>query len=235
MNVLIVHAHPEPQSFCSSMRHVATETLQAQGHTVVVSDLYAQGFNPVASAADFGTRKNPEYLTYALEQRQAYEAGTIAADIRAEIDKVRACDLLILNFPIFWFSTPAILKGWIDRVFISGIFYGGKRIYGGGGMQGKQAMLSVTLGGREDMLCEGGIHGDLATMLRPLTQGTLGYVGMSVLPTFAAHHVPYLKPEARAALMERWRQLLGPALTEQAPLPMPQLTDYDDSFRPIRR
>lgn len=231
MNVLIVTAHPESRSFCTAMGTTAAEVLRAQGHTVVVSDLYAQGFNPVASAADFGTRKNPEYLTYALEQRSAYEAGTIDPQIRDEIEKVKACDLLILNFPIFWFSVPAIMKGWIDRVFISGIFYGGKRIYGQGGMRGKKAMLAVTLGGREDMLSEGGVHGELATMLRPLTQGTLGYVGMDVLPTFAAWHVPYLKPEQREAMMQRWREQLAPGFENAEPLKLPDLSQYDDAFR----
>ncbi|PPE75116.1 NAD(P)H dehydrogenase [Solimonas fluminis] len=231
MNVLIVHAHPEPQSFCASMCSVATEVLQAQGHTVVVSDLYRQGFNPVASADDFGTRKNPDYLTYALEQRSAYEAGSIDPQIRDEIEKVKACDLLILSFPLFWFSVPAMMKGWIDRVFISGIFYGGKRIYAQGGMRGKKAMLALTLGGREDMLSAGGVHGELAAMLKPLTQGTLGYVGMDVLPTFAAWHVPYLKPEARAALMEQWRAHLAPGFEGAEPLKLPDLTLYDDAFR----
>jgi NAD(P)H dehydrogenase (quinone) len=231
MNVLIVHAHPEPQSFCASMCSTAVEVLQAQGHTVVVSDLYKQGFNPVASAADFGTRKNPDYLTYALEQRSAYEAGSIDPQIRDEIEKVKACDLLILNFPLFWFSVPAIMKGWIDRVFISGIFYGGKRIYAQGGMRGKKALVALTLGGREDMLSEGGVHGELSAMLKPVTQGTLGYVGMDVLPTFAAWHVPYLKPEQRAALMEQWRARLAPGFEGAEPLKLPDLSQYDDAFR----
>ena len=69
MNVLIVHAHPEPQSFTAALRDKAVETFQAQGHQVQVSDLYAMNWNPVASADDFGARENPEYLVYALEQR----------------------------------------------------------------------------------------------------------------------------------------------------------------------
>lgn len=231
MNVLIVHAHPEPRSFCAAMCGTAVEVLREQGHAVVVSDLYAQGFNPVASAADFGTRKNPDYLTYALEQRSAYEAGSIDPQIRDEIEKVKACDLLILSFPIFWFSVPAIMKGWIDRVFISGVFYGGKRIYQQGGMRGKKAMIALTLGGREDMLSEGGVHGELSAMLKPITQGTLGYVGMDVLPTFAAWHVPYLKPEQRAALMEQWRAHLAPGFENAVPLQLPDLNLYDDAFR----
>ena len=65
MNVLIVHAHNEPQSFNTAMKNLAVEVLSEQGHEVVVSDLYAQKFNPVASAEDFKQRADSEYLVYA--------------------------------------------------------------------------------------------------------------------------------------------------------------------------
>ena len=69
MNVLIVHAHPEPKSFTSALKETAIEVLTARGHTVEVSDLYEMHFDPVARGADFGSRANPDYLVYALEQR----------------------------------------------------------------------------------------------------------------------------------------------------------------------
>jgi NAD(P)H dehydrogenase (quinone) len=232
MNVLIVHAHPEPQSFSSAMYHSAADTLRAQGHAVTVSDLYAQGFNPVASAADFAERRNPDYLNYALEQRHAQESGTLAPDIRAEVDKVLACDLLILNFPIYWFSVPAMLKGWIDRVFVSGVFYGGKRIYDRGGLRGRRALVAASLGGREHMFGAGAIHGELNGMLRHLLQGSLGYVGFDVLQPFYAHHVPYLPEAERVAILRRWQAELG-ALDGRPTLPMPSLDDFDDTFRPL--
>ncbi|MFP5483042.1 MAG: NAD(P)H-dependent oxidoreductase, partial [Gammaproteobacteria bacterium] len=62
MNVLIVHAHPEPQSFCAAMMKRMQNRFEEQGHTVTVSDLYAKQFNPVASATDFAERSNPDYL-----------------------------------------------------------------------------------------------------------------------------------------------------------------------------
>ena len=182
MNVLIVHAHPEPKSFTAALRDQAVETLQAQGHEVRVSDLYAMSWNPVASAEDFCIRENPEYLVYALEQRRNSKEQTLAADIQQELDKLLWADLLILNFPIYWFSTPAILKGWIDRVLVSGICYGGKRFYDQGGLSGKKALVTVTLGGREHMFGEEAIHGPLEDMLRPLLRGTLAYVGLGVQP-----------------------------------------------------
>ncbi|MGB5825458.1 MAG: NAD(P)H-dependent oxidoreductase, partial [Pseudomonas mandelii] len=111
MKVLIVHAHPEPKSFTAALRDQAVSTLEAQGHEVRVSDLYAMNWNPVASADDFSSRENPEYLVYALEQRLGVKRQSLAPDIQQELDKLLWADLLILNFPIFWFSAPAMLKG----------------------------------------------------------------------------------------------------------------------------
>lgn len=232
MKVLIVHAHPEQQSFCSAMRFAAAEVLTAKGHEVEVSDLYAQNFNPVAGAWDFIERKDPSYLSYALEQRYKPDGTHLAPDILAEIEKVEACDLLILTFPIFWFSVPAILKGWFDRVFVSGRFYGGRRIYGRGGMQGKKALVAATLGGREHMFGEDGIHGPFAGILRPVLQGTLGYVGMTVLEPFAAWHVPYISAEARAELLAKWCAELE-RIDERPALPMPDLSRFDDTLKPL--
>ena len=86
MNVLIVHAHPEPQSFNTALRDHSVKILAELGHTVEVSDLYAMGFNPVSGPDDFTDRANPDYLVYALEQRHGHETGTLAPDIAAEID-----------------------------------------------------------------------------------------------------------------------------------------------------
>ena len=162
-----------------------------------VSDLYAMNWNPVASAADFAERADPDYLVYALEQRESVKRQSLAADIQAELDKLLWADLLILNFPIYWFSVPAILKGWFDRVLVSGVCYGGKRFYDQGGLAGKKALVSLTLGGRQHMFGEGAIHGPLEDMRRPILRGTLAYVGMQVLEPFVARHVPYISEEAR--------------------------------------
>lgn len=231
MNVLIVHAHPEPQSFTTSMMKTAVQDFTAAGHSVEVSDLYAMDWNPVASAADFGSRKNADYLVYALEQRFSYEAGTIAADIAAEIEKVKKADLIVFSFPLYWFSVPAILKGWIDRVLISGVCYGGLRFYDNGGLKGKKAMLAFTLGGREHMFGPGAIHGELDVMLRPVLRGTLAYVGLDVLPFFAAYHIPYLKPEAREKIMQDYRAHLASIPTLE-PLRFPRMSEFDEKLYP---
>ncbi|OHC26143.1 MAG: NAD(P)H dehydrogenase [Pseudomonadales bacterium RIFCSPLOWO2_12_59_9] len=232
MNVLIVHAHPESQSFTAALRDQAVSTLRAQGHQVQVSDLYAMSWNPLASAADFCERENPDYLVYALEQRLGAKKHSLAADIQQELDKLLWADLLILNFPLYWFSAPAILKGWIDRVLVSGVCYGGKRFYDQGGLAGKRALVTVTLGGREHMFGEGAIHGPLEDMLRPILRGTLAYVGMQVLPPFVAWHVPYISQEARQALLDSYHERLQ-SLSDDLPLQFPKLAQFDDRLYPL--
>ena len=232
MNVLIIHAHNEPKSFCSALKDLAVEDLRKAGHQVRVSDLYVMNWNPVAGSEDFGSRSNPDYLVYALEQRKNHEAGTLAADVVAEIEKVQWCDLLILNFPVYWFSVPAILKGWIDRVMISGVFYGGRRIYDRGGMRGKKAQAVFSLGGRQHMFGDDAIHGDIRTMMRPLLQGAFGYCGFDVLPPFIGYHVPYLDDAERAQILHDYSAHLS-ELDGLDPLPMPQMNQFDEQLRPI--
>ena len=232
MKVLIVHAHPEPKSFTAALRDQAVATLEAQGHEVQVSDLYNMNWNPVASDADFSNRENPEYLVYALEQRLGVKSQSLAADIQAELDKLLWADLLILNFPIFWFSAPAMLKGWIDRVLVSGICYGGKRFYDQGGLAGKKALVTVTLGGREHMFGDGAIHGPLEDMLRPILRGTLAYVGFDVLEPFVAWHVPYITEEARQQFLVDYAHRLQ-HLSDDQPLVFPKLAQFDDKLYPL--
>jgi len=232
MKVLIVHAHPEPQSFTAALRDQAVATLEGQGHEVKVSDLYAMQWNPVASAADFSSRENPDYLVYALEQRVGVKKQSIAADIQGELDTLLWADLLILNFPIFWFSAPAMLKGWIDRVLVSGVCYGGKRFYDQGGLAGKRAMVTVTLGGREHMFGEGAVHGPLEDMLRPILRGTLAYVGYDVLAPFVAWHVPYISTDARQDFLVGYDQRLR-GLADEQPLVFPKLAQFDEALYPL--
>ena len=234
MKALVVSATPEPQSFVASMARTSCEVLERKGYEVATSNLYQMNWNPVARAADFGRRANPNYLTYALEQRNGVQTQTIAQDIQQELDKLMAADLLVLNFPIYWFSTPAILKGWIDRVLVSGTAYGGKRIYDKGGLTGKKALVGAALGGRPHMFAPDGIHGPVHDMLRHLLRGTLGYCGMGVPQPFFAWHVPYITPEARDEMMADYIAHLESV--EDLPLmEFPHMADFSETMEPIRK
>lgn len=234
MKALVVSATPEPQSFVASMARTSCEVLERKGYEVATSNLYQMNWNSVASADDFGRRANPNYLTYALEQRNGVQTQTIAQDIQQELDKLMAADLLVLNFPIYWFSTPAILKGWIDRVLVSGTAYGGKRIYDKGGLTGKKALVGAALGGRPHMFAPDGIHGPVHDMLRHLLRGTLGYCGMGVPQPFFAWHVPYITPEARDEMMADYIAHLKSV--EDLPLmEFPHMADFSETMEPIRK
>jgi NAD(P)H dehydrogenase (quinone) len=227
----IVYAHPEPNSFVAAMRDTTKSALEQAGWQTSLTDLQAINFKAVASASDFGARARSEYLVYSLEQRHAWQHQCIDPEIASEVEAVRSSDLLVLVFPVFWFSVPALMKGWIDRVFLSGVFYGGRKVYDRAGMRGKHALVVSSLGGREHMFGPGAIHGDLKGMLRHLLQGTLGYVGFSVYEPFFAHHVPYVDDTTRASmLMKLWNEIQN---VENRPvLSMPSLDDFDDGFQP---
>ena len=230
MNSLIIFAHPEPQSFCAAMKNTAETVLKKKG-AVEISDLYAMRFKAVADESDFLSRENPDYFNYALEQRAAQKNGTLAPDIVAELAKIDRADFLLFIFPLFWYSVPAILKGYIDRVFVSGKAYGGKRIYSKGGFVGKRAALAFSLGGHAGLFGNNAIHGELEAMLKPILQGTLGYVGLDVLKPFVAYHVPYIDDAARAAILGDFEDYLKNV--KNAPtLKMPNLADFDERFNP---
>jgi NAD(P)H dehydrogenase (quinone) len=215
------------------MAHEAQRLLKLRGDDVSFSDLYALNFDPVARASDFSGRADSEYLVYAREQRHALEHHALAPEVQREVDALLSSDTLVLVFPLYWFSVPALIKGWIDRCFLSGAMYGGKRIYERGGMAGKRAVVGVSLGGREHMFGPQAIHGELAAgMLRHLLQGTLGYVGYDVLEPFFAWHVPYCSPAQRVDTLGGWRDFIT-RLDEQPCMPMPRLEDYDGIFQPL--
>jgi NAD(P)H dehydrogenase (quinone) len=120
------------------------------GHKVKVSDLYAMNFKAIADHDDFQQRGNEEFIKYQIEQGHASKTSGFSPDIQEEQEKLLWADFVIFQFPLWWYSVPAILKGWFDRVFASGFVYG-KEIgrYDSGGLRGRRAMLSTTTGSPE--------------------------------------------------------------------------------------
>jgi NAD(P)H dehydrogenase (quinone) len=210
MKVLIVYAHPEPKSFNGAMRDLAVATLTAAGHAVTVSDLYAEGFSATAGPADFTGRLNSEKFDLGHEQMHASKQGSFAPDVQREIDRLKAADLLILQFPMWWWAPPAILKGWIDRVFAFGVAYQFGRTWNRGVMRGRRAMLAFTTSGPAASFAPDGRNGDMERILWPLHGGVLALCGYDVLPPYIAHSVAFITPEARAQILDQYRQrLLG--------------------------
>ncbi|MGQ9367907.1 NAD(P)H-dependent oxidoreductase [Azospirillum sp. ST 5-10] len=200
MNVLFVFAHPEPRSLNGALRDVAVRELESRGHTVLVSDLYAMGWKAAVDRADFPALAPDARLRVPAASGDAFAAGTLTDDVAAEQRKLLWADLLILQFPLWWYSMPAILKGWVDRVYAYGFAYGvgehsdrrwGDR-FGEGTLVGRRAMLIVTAGGWAEHYAERGINGPIADLLFPINHGILHYPGYDVLPPFVAYRVDRL-------------------------------------------
>jgi NAD(P)H dehydrogenase (quinone) len=223
MKVLLVYAHPEPRSLNGALRDVAIKELEAQGHEVRVSDLYAQGWKSEIERADFPPLAEDERLKPASASKQAFDAGALTADVKAEQEKLLWADMLILQFPLWWFTMPAILKGWVDRVYARGFAYGvgehsdkrwGDR-YGEGIFAGKRAMLIVTTGGWQEHYSARGINGPIDDVLFPINHGILYYPGYDVLPPFVVYKVDRLDAAGFEAAAERLRERMQTLATTQ--------------------
>ncbi|MFF5971361.1 NAD(P)H-dependent oxidoreductase [Streptomyces sp. NPDC012769] len=233
-NVLVVSAHPEPRSLNAALTDFAVDHLRAAGRQVRVSDLYAMKWKAGVDADDFPDHPADERLDVLAGQERATLAGRLTADVAAEQEKLLWSDALVLQFPMWWFSVPAILKGWIDRVFTNGFAYGPSvpPPYSEGALGGRRALLSTTVGARETAFSDRGIHGDLESVLHPLQHGLLWFAGIQPLEPFAVYGTVDLPEERFAAAKEAYARRLD-ALFTAAPVPYRSLTggDYDHAMR----
>jgi NAD(P)H dehydrogenase (quinone) len=108
VNVLVVHVHPVPDSFIAAVRDRAVAALSAAGHDVELCDLYAEGFDPRLSRA---------------ERLAHHDAPDTKPAIAPHATRLRHADALVFVYPTWWGGLPAMLKGWIDRVWIEGVAY----------------------------------------------------------------------------------------------------------------
>jgi NAD(P)H dehydrogenase (quinone) len=235
--VFIVYAHPEPRSLNGSLRDLAVRTLSSQGHEVRVSDLYAMRFKAVADADDFTDRQNRERLFYNRESSHAFASGTQTPDVSAEQEKLLWADAVIFQFPLWWFSMPAILKGWVERVYARGFAYavgthGGGKFgirYGDGALKGRRSMISITVGGKVSHYAARGVNGALGDLLFHIQHGTLYYPGMDVLPPFVVYESVRLTEDQYKVYAARYADRLR-RIFQEPPIPYRPQNDgeYDE-------
>ncbi|XP_037685022.1 ribosyldihydronicotinamide dehydrogenase [quinone]-like isoform X1 [Choloepus didactylus] len=208
--VLIVYAHQEPWSFNGSLKNVAVEELTRQGCQVTVSDLYAMDFEPRATRRDItGALSYPKRFSYAVEAYEACRKGSLARDIMDEQRKVQEADLVIFQFPLYWFSVPAILKGWMDRVLCQGFCpIDLPKCYESGFIKDKLSLLSLTTGGTAEMYSKTGVSGDFRYFLWPLQHGALHFCGFKVLSDQISFAPESASEEERKKMVASWAQRL---------------------------
>ena len=133
MKHLVVLAHPRAASFTRQVADTYIDAVSARGHEVMLRDLYALRFNPVADEDEGRTRPQ----------------GEPAADVRAEMDHLLAADVVTFVSPVWWIAPPAILKGWLDRVLRGGFAYGYGPHGPRGALQGKRSLVFTSSGSTE--------------------------------------------------------------------------------------
>ena len=109
MRLLVVFCHPDPQSYGGALRQAAVDALRAAGHELREIDLYAEGFDPVFSAAEKAT-----YLT---------DTAKNIAGVAAHVDALRWAEGWVAIYPTWFYGVPAMLKGWLERVWLPGVSF----------------------------------------------------------------------------------------------------------------
>lgn len=131
MKHLVVMAHPREHSFTRSVTNTYIEAIEALGHSVLLRDLYAMKFDPVGGADEAVTRPLAEP----------------PPSIRTEMDHLVAADIVTFVSPVWWISSPAIMKGWLDRVLRGGGFAYGYGANGPrGALTGKKSLVFTSSG-----------------------------------------------------------------------------------------
>jgi NAD(P)H dehydrogenase (quinone) len=237
MHALIVLAQPEPRSTCARLARHAAECFARRGATVEVSDLYAMQFDPVEGPRHYMDRSHGGYFDTLREQRSAYERGVAPADVAAEMAKLQRADVVLFQFPLWWWGPPAILKGWFDRVFVYGGLHSSARRFERGPLAGRRAMLSVTLGSPAKACGYDGRDGDTRLVLWPVLM-TLHYVGLAVLPPMLVHGVSGGSDAAAARALEARLEAAERAIADQIErlertevVPFNRQEDFDEELR----
>jgi NAD(P)H dehydrogenase (quinone) len=198
VTALVVVAHPDPESRTHHVAHLVADALEQAGTDTARADLHAEGFDPRFTLAD---------------RRRYQAAGPVPPDVAAEHERLDAVDDLVLVFPVFWWSMPAMLKGWVDRVFINGWAFD-DRTTPMTRRLGRLTIHLVMLAGEDaEAFARRGYDTALTTQI---VTGVLGYCGARTGSTVVLHESEDRSP----ASVEREARAAAAAIADQARRPV---------------
>ena len=189
MNALVIYAHPNPKSFNAAIAATVCKELEKQGVEVKFKDLYAMNWNPVLTARDF----------------EGYQTGNLPADVQSEQADISRADLVIMVAPVWWVSVPAILKGYIDRVFSNGFAFEYTGAGPKGKLLGKKARLITTSGADEKVAQQGTM---VETIRRAAVNSIFGFCGFAEYKYNNFFAVPTASDLERAAMLTEVQHLM---------------------------
>ena len=167
MKHLIIYTHLNPTSFTKAIVDQVEKTASEKGNEIKVIDLYADKFNPVLEFPDI------EHM---------FMGKDAPADVKAYQDLVSWADHLTFVYPMWWGQMPAMLKGFVDRVFANGFAFSySPEGYPEGLLKGKTAQLYVSTGTPNEMYEETGMH---TAQNRVIADGVFGFCGIDAKMTF---------------------------------------------------
>jgi len=183
MKYLIIYAHPNPKSFNHAVKERVEALLKKEKKEFSVRDLYVIKWNPVLGGADF----------------EAFKNGKGSADVAKEQQYVKESDVLIFIHPIWWFGMPAVLKGYIDRVFSYGFAYTAGPEGIKGLLSNKKVVIINTTGGTEDTYIKSGFKD---AVIKVFKNGTYEFCGMKLILHKFFFAVPSITDEARKKMLD---------------------------------
>lgn len=183
MKFLVIYAHPNPQSFNHAIFEKVTSTLKSRESEFRIIDLYSENFNVTLNAKDFET----------------LQKGKMPEDVQRYQQDIVWADKLIFIFPVWWWSYPAILKGFIDRVFLHGFAYtfdknGLKKL-----LKNEKALIFMTTGGPKEEYEKNNV---VQILQRPLSQGILSFCGIENSEFHIFYAVPSSTEEQRKSYLD---------------------------------
>ena len=202
MNILIVLAHPEVNSFNGRMARFAEKQLGEWGHKVAISDLFKDNFKSHADQQDFPDY-SADFFDLQCAQQMSHSQGNVSPDIRKEQDKLLWADLVIFQFPLWWYSVPAPLKAYFDRVFSYGFAYGGVKA-----LLGKRVVISTSTGAPKQAWTKEK-KGTIDQVLFPIIHGTFALLGLHVEDPFVAYGVKRMENEEKQHVFASFKDYLA--------------------------
>ncbi|KHD34628.1 NAD(P)H dehydrogenase [Clostridium acetobutylicum] len=178
MNNLIVFAHPNPNSFGKGILDEVVKASEESGAAVRIRDLYQLGFDPILKPADFET----------------FQRGEVPQDIKDEQENIKWANMITFIYPVWWAGLPAMLKGYVDRVYSYGFAYEYVDGQPRGLLTGKKALIFCTTGTPSDVYGANGMHN---SMKQTTDEGIFKFCGIEEVRHNFFGAVPHVSDEIR--------------------------------------
>lgn len=176
----LIIAHPNPQSFNYGLKSLAEEQLLQKGFEVVTSDLYELHAEHNPAVGPFQFSHSPENIQ----------------KIKSEQDKIKTSQLTVVQFPLYWYTVPGLLKNYMDTVWeLNFAFIPPEGVFEKSPLaDGRKVLLSVTTQTPKEKYSKGQILGPIENILRPI-ELAFKFIGFEILPAFVTYNIEGKSPE----------------------------------------